>query len=921
MTMENVPILLKDGDFRRLFPFHILIDRDSRIISIGSSLQKSLRIGLGSPFQECFSVNRPFILQEDFDTLLENSQVLFILHSVSKPVMKLRGNWMRPEGQEELLFVGSPWFDSMQALKEQRLAISDFALHDPIIDLLHILKTNEIGMEDVKEMLEKYRRQQQELKKLSIIATESTNMVVVSNPKGEIEWVNRAFEEKTGFTLQEVQGKRPGELRGGPATDPETERDIHESIRAGKPFVHELQAYTKDGSRTWIRINGQPVFDNKGILEHYFAIEEDITEQHEAIIRLQLSEEKYRNILQNMDLGLVELDSEGRISYFNDNFIRLTGFTQEDTAGKTLDELLTLRNWNYEPSFMAKRRTHNVSELFEAELTDAAGEEKWVLISKALQYDTKQMKTGSVVILLDITWRKRMEMELERARKTAEESSRAKESFLINMSHEIRTPMNIIMGMSRHLSTFIRDEKQMRFLRSIISAADNLLVVINDVLDIAKIEAGKLEIEEIGFRLRKSMEEVRNLLRFSAQEKGLNFSIDIDSEVPDILVGDPYRLNQILMNLGGNAMKFTETGSVEISVYSDEKNGLPLLHFVIEDTGIGIPQEKLDEVFENFRQADGSVSRKYGGSGLGLTISRQLAKLMGGDLTLDSHSGMGTRVMLTLPFRKGIEGEVRLSDPDTVYEGQLDGLRILVVEDNTMNLMLAQAVLESLGATVVLADSGSAALKKLESEPAFDVILMDIQMPGMDGIETTTKLRRELGVKTPVIALTANTSSEIRESLKGAGIDDHLLKPYKETILVSKIRQQLGKTPLPEDGSRKKDANHGGRLYDTTKLEEFSVNNPDFLRKMLQLFVEETTAGFEDLSKALAGKKYREAADLAHRMKPSFDQLMIDPLFHGIKRLEALAKEEDQSGESEKLLEELRAIHGKVVEQIRSNEL
>jgi CheY-like chemotaxis protein/nitrogen-specific signal transduction histidine kinase/HPt (histidine-containing phosphotransfer) domain-containing protein len=530
------------------------------------------------------------------------------------------------------------------------------------------------------------------------------------------------------------------------------------------------------------------------------------------------------------------------------------------------------------------------------------------------------MKTGSVVILLDITWRKRMEMELERARKTAEESSRAKESFLINMSHEIRTPMNIIMGMSRHLSTFIRDDKQMRFLRSIISAADNLLVVINDVLDIAKIEAGKLEIEEIGFRLRKSMEEVRNLLRFSAQEKGLNFSIDIDPEVPDILVGDPYRLNQILMNLGGNAMKFTESGSVEISVYSEEKNGL-MLHFVIEDTGIGIAPEKMEEVFENFRQADGSVSRKYGGSGLGLTISRQLAKLMGGDVTLDSHSGMGTRVILTLPFHKGIDGEVRLSDPDTVYEGQLDGLRILVVEDNTMNLMLAQAVLESLGGTVVLADSGSAALKKLETEPAFDVILMDIQMPGMDGIETTRKLRRELGVKTPVIALTANTSAEIRESLKGAGIDDHLLKPYKETVLVSKIRQQLGKTPLPEGNTRPENTDRDGILYDTTKLEEFSVNNPDFLRKMLQLFVEETTAGFEDLSKALSGKKYREVADLAHRMKPSFDQLMIDPLFQGIKRLEALAKAEDQSGEAEKLLEELRFLHKQVVEQIRSNEL
>ncbi|MFM2136761.1 MAG: hypothetical protein RL021_2161 [Bacteroidota bacterium] len=920
--MEPTDIQLQDSDFRKLFPFHILLDREGRIMSIGDSLNKATSIETGSQFTDHFTVNRPFLIQVDFNTLSELCGSLFIIDTIRQPSMKLRGQWIKPEGKADLLFLGSPWFSSLQALKEQHLSINDFAPHDPVVDLLHILKTNEIGMEDVKEMLERYRKQQAELKRLSLIATESTNMVIVTGPQGEIEWVNRSFEENTGYRMHEVLGKKPGEIRSGPLTDQELERNLAESVRAGKPFNAEMQAYNKDGKIRWLRIHGQPVIDKSGRVEHYFSIEEDITEQKEALILLKLSEEKYRNILKNMDLGMVELDSEGKTVNCNECFQQLTGFTNEELAGKVLEDLLEFRSLNFEPAFMSRHRTRDVSELYEAELTDKSGETKWVLVSKSLQYDTRQMKTGSIGIYLDITWRKRMELELERARKVAEDSSKAKESFLINMSHEIRTPMNIIMGMSRHLSTFVEDPKQQGFLRSIVSAADNLLVVINDVLDIAKIEAGKLEIEQVGFSLRNTLEEVRQLLQFSAEEKNLQLTMEIDPEVQDILIGDPHRLNQILINLAGNALKFTESGSVDIFVHHENKGDETInLKLVVEDTGIGIPTEKLQEVFENFRQADGSTSRKYGGSGLGLTISRHLARLMGGDIILDSLNGMGTRVLVELPMRRGNPEDIAPTDTGTAYHGQLQDVRILVVEDNRMNLMLAQSVLESFGAKVTLAPSGQDALETLKRGAEFDIILMDIQMPGMDGIEATRHLRNDLGVKTPVIALTANTSAEIRSTLRGSGINDHLLKPYRENALVWKIHQQLRRKESPATSmNSRKDTTPTGKLYDTSRLEEFSANNAEFLRRMLQLFVEETSSGFSALAVALRNKEYPKVADFAHRMKPSFEQLNIDRLFTGIKQVEALAKAEDATGSLEELVSGLMAFHQEVIRQIRKQE-
>jgi PAS domain S-box-containing protein len=918
--MSDNEIIFSGKDFRNLFPFYIQIGRDGTILSAGDSLQKIVPLKKGDRLQQWFNIHRPYLPNATFQDIEANTNLLFILDSTTSPIVKLRGQWYQPEGSTSLVFLGSPWFDSMHSVNDFGLAINDFAIHDPIVDLLHVLKTNEIGMNDLREVLAKYKLQQNKLRQLSLIATETINSIIITNKNGEIEWVNKAFEKVTEYSLEEVKGKRPGSFLQGPLSDRNTIRYLSTQIKNGRDFTCELVNYTKSGKPYWIRINGQPLFDNNGNIEQYFAIEEDITEQKEAVLKLSWSEEKYRGIIENMDLGLVEFDNEDQVLFCNNSFSRMTGYELSFLSGKLLPEVLKERNPNFEPSYRVKRRHGGITDVYEIEITDSKGETKWLLVSKALLYDTQRRITGSIGIHLDITWRKRLELQLKRSREEAEESSKAKESFLVNMSHEIRTPMNVILGMSRHLSGLINEKKQRDLLQSITAATDNLLVIINDVLDISKIEAGKLEIEKVGFRPRKFMDEAKKILSFKAEEKGITFSCDVAEEIPEVLLGDPYRLNQILLNLGGNAVKFTEQGTVDCNVFMQRTTGGEVqLRFIIEDTGIGIDQDKLEDVFDSFQQESNSISRQYGGSGLGLTISRELTRLMGGTLRLESQKGIGTRVLLDLPFKVGTEKDVEITSDETEKLGQLNNVKILVVEDNLMNQHLAQSVLESYGAKAIGADNGNEALLQLSKE-SFDLVLMDLRMPGMGGIETTQLMRDRLKLKTPVIALTANTRSELKHDLERVGINDYLLKPYQEGSLIRKIMKHLGRTSIITDQPIARAVKDSGKIYDTRKLEAFTVKNPDFLKRMLQLFIEEMTAGFIDLKAALAEKDYIKIGDLAHRMKPGVDQLMITDLYEGVKAIEQLGKKQDPNGELPALVEEMENLLHTAIVQIKANE-
>jgi CheY-like chemotaxis protein/HPt (histidine-containing phosphotransfer) domain-containing protein len=527
------------------------------------------------------------------------------------------------------------------------------------------------------------------------------------------------------------------------------------------------------------------------------------------------------------------------------------------------------------------------------------------MLTGAPIYSHRGILNGCIGIYLDITRQKQLEQELREAKVKADENSKAKEMFLANMSHEIRTPMNAILGLAKQLEKSNEPIHQKKMLDGINNSAEILMVLVNDILDFSKIEAGELKLENCKFSLRKVLNNINVLMRDKADEKGLILNFNYDSNLADHYVGDANRIQQVLLNLVGNGIKFTEEGHVSIRVSLNRRvRDMDQLCIVVEDTGIGMDRNFLTTVFEKFKQEDNTIARKYGGTGLGMSIAKQLINLMGGEIQVNSVKGFGTEMTVTMELPMAETGEVKMIVEEEMKPIRLDGVKILLVEDNEFNRLLANKILSDAGATLVECENGKEAIIQCCKE-SFDLILMDMQMPIMGGVESAFLLLNGVKINTPIIALTANAIKGEKDKCLEAGMVDFISKPFEEELLLS-VCQKWAKSntnePLPTTHQEERVYNRG---YDLSKLNRIANGNKDFVRKMVQIFIKDIPARTELMKDALARHNGDEIYGTAHKLKPGIDDLGIEDLKSVVREIERLASKQIFNAELTELIDVL----------------
>ncbi len=637
---------------------------------------------------------------------------------------------------------------------------------------------------------------------------------IATDAKGVIQIFNVGAERMLGYTAAEVMNKitpadisDPDELifranalsveLATPIT-PGFEALVFKASR-GIEDIYELTYIRKDGSRFPAVVSVTALRDAQEAIIGYLLIGTDNTarklveaEQRKSDQRLRDQQFYTRSLIESNIDALMTTDPFGIITDVNKQMEALTGCTRDELIGAPFKDYFT----DPDRAEAGIKRVLREKSVTDYELTACArdGKRTDVSYNATTFYDRHRTLQGVFASARDVTERKRVEAELRQARAVAESASLTKSDFLASMSHEIRTPMNAIMGIADLLARTPLSPEQDKYVQVFRRAGDNLLNLINDILDLSKVEASQLELERTGFSLVGHLEKVMEMVAGRAQEKGLALIFDIAPNVPPDLVGDPTRLRQVLLNLLGNAIKFTQAGQVSLYVDLDEgASNSNVLRFAVTDTGIGIAKQKLGPVFERFTQADSSTTRRFGGSGLGLTISKRLVELMGGRIWVESEIGEGSVFAFTVPLEIwAVANRPKAVSIDAEDAEPLQPLRILLAEDSPDNCVITMAYLENAPYRVDIAGTGAIACAMFEAGH-YDLVLMDRQMPVMDGLTATRLIRgwEHANDKTPVpiLALTASALKGDREMCLAAGCTAFLTKPIKQDVLLQAIQQ------------------------------------------------------------------------------------------------------------------------------------
>ncbi len=691
----------------------------------------------------------------------------------------------------------------------------------------------------------------------------------------------------------------------------------------------------KNGEIRTINGRGEPIFDSAGTLIRAIGTAQDVTERiyEEGLEKLALAATKSYN-------SVIITNNYGKIEWVNEGFTKLTGYTLDSV--QNVNELLKRNDTaelNKQTTFYESIRTEKKPITYEHKNYAIDGKEFWVITTLTPVFGTNGEVERVIAIDSDITVRKQMEEELVLANNISEhllkkgnkalnelmktqkelkETMKVKEQFLANMSHEIRTPMNAIVGFTDLILKTELNTDQKQYIDAIKTSGQNLLVIINDILDFSKSQAGKLVFEQTDIQLSQAISTLIDLMLPKSMEKNIRLSYKIGSSVPEYLIGDPTRLNQILINLVSNAIKFTEKGeiNIEVELLKDAEEHVELL-FSITDTGIGIAPDKLNSIFEGFTQASNDTTRKYGGTGLGLTIVKQLVEQQGGEIHVTSELDKGSVFSFNISFKKGSSRITK--DPRVTEFQKIEHLQVLLVEDNYLNQVLATKVLTNWGWHVDVAENGVIAIEKLKKNN-YDVILMDIQMPEMDGYEATKHIRKALAApksQIPIIAMTAHAISGEVKRCEQVGMNGYISKPFNEDDLYTKIRTVLKLNSTMDTNVNKLKEK---KYTDLTYLKTLSKGDTDFVKQMISIFINQTPTAIQKMESDLSNKNWASLRAVAHKMKPSFSFVGVEELQKKIETIETNAAAETNEKLIAELIAQVKEVSLKAVDELKTEQ-
>lgn len=642
-----------------------------------------------------------------------------------------------------------------------------------------------------------------------------------------------------------------------------------------------------------------------------------------------------QKLLSEYSLSLIEashdplfaISPEGKITDMNNASVKVTGIARPKLIGTDFFDYFT------EPQKAREVYQKVFEKGFIADcpliLCHKNGKLIDVLFNGAVYKDDKGNVLGAAIVARDVTNKKRIEKELieakisaelateiaEEAKINAENSTviaenavKAKQQFLSNMSHEIRTPMNAIIGFTKVILRTDLTEKQKEYLNAIKISGDALIVLINDILDLAKVDAGKMTFEKTPFKMKSSISAMLHLFENKIQEKNLKLVTEYDSKIPTVLVGDPIRLHQIILNLVSNAIKFTFKGKITVSVdLLHEDDDKVILKFAVTDTGIGISEEKIGTIFENFQQATSGTSRLYGGTGLGLAIVKQLIEPQGGTIRVNSIIHEGSTFSFTLPFQK-TNVDIELENELAEIDSEMKNIKVLVVEDIALNQLLMKTLLDDFGFERDIAENGKIAIEKLQ-ENDYDIILMDLQMPEMNGFEATKYIRNTMHSTIPIIALTADVTTVDGDKCKAVGMNDYIAKPVDERVLYNKIIGTLKKSKLDKKEKISTIQVEKIKYINLEYLHHRTKSNPILMMEMISLYLAQTPPLISTMKQSLAEQNWQLLGASAHKMIPSFSIMGISSNFENMaNKIQELATAPEKIEEIHELVEQLEEV-------------